>query len=220
MVVHAPRGADASRSMLLRDIPRTAGITAVSAHLLLHTYLGGPTAWRGHLGALSDEQQRRLAPPPGPPTEGDLPLAEADPPLTEADRALLDALRQDGRTSHADLAAATGWSPATVARRLTGLRERGTLFFDVEIDDALLGVTTQALLWMAVAPARLDEIATALARHTELAIVAATTGATNLVAHALCPDPAALTLETAPVLHTLKAAGPFSPRVPAPWAAP
>ncbi|MFD8380704.1 Lrp/AsnC family transcriptional regulator [Streptomyces sp. NPDC059679] len=234
-VVHAPRGADASRSMLLRDIPRTAGITAVSAHLLLHTYLGGPTAWRGHLGALSDEQQRRLVPPTAPPPEADpspaspptSPLAQADRALTEADRALLDALRQDGRTGHADLAAATGWSPATVARRLAGLRERGTLFFDVEIDDALLGITTQALLWMAVAPARLDEIATALARHAELAVVAATTGPTNLVAHALCPDPAALhhyltrrlgsleairTLETAPVLHTLKAAGP--PRTP------
>ncbi|MEU5639059.1 Lrp/AsnC family transcriptional regulator [Streptomyces milbemycinicus] len=251
-VVHAPRGADASRSMLLRDIPRTAGITAVSAHLLLHTYLGGPTAWRGHLGALSDEQQRRLVPPTAPPpeadpspaspptsplaqadralTEADRALTEADRALTEADRALLDALRQDGRTSHADLAAATGWSPATVARRLTGLREYGTLFFDVEFDDALLGVTTQALLWMAVAPARLDEIATALARHAELAVVAATTGPTNLVAHALCSDPAALhhyltrhlgslnairTLETAPVLHTLKATGtPRGPRRP------
>lgn len=224
-VVHAPRGADASGSMLLRDIPRTAGITAVSAHLLLHTYLGGPTAWRGRLGALSDEQQRHLTPPPAtscttPPAGRD--PASAAPPLTPADRALLDALRQDGRTGHAELAAATGWSPATVARRLAGLRDRGTLFFDVEVDDALLGVTTQALLWMAVPPARLDGIATALARHAELAVVAATTGATNLVAHALCPDPAALhhyltrrlgsldairTLETAPVLHTLKAAG-------------
>ncbi|MEU5614187.1 Lrp/AsnC family transcriptional regulator [Streptomyces sparsogenes] len=229
-VVHAPRGADPSGSMLLRDIPRTAGITAVSAHLLLHTYLGGPTAWRGRLGALSEEQQRQLTPPPATSpsyeTQGEGALPRAEGALTQADRALLDALSQDGRTGHAELAAATGWSPATVARRLGGLRERGTLFFDVEIDAALLGVTTQALLWIAVPPARLDGIATALARHAELAVVAATTGATNLVAHALCPDPAALhhyltrrlgsldairTLETAPVLHTLKAAGTFPP---------
>ncbi|MET8177480.1 Lrp/AsnC family transcriptional regulator [Streptomyces sp. NPDC005336] len=226
-IVHTPRGAAASRSMLLRDIPRTAGITAVSAHLVLHTYLGGPTAWRGHLGALGDDQRRQLTPPPleppdpsaAPPTTPSTP-----PPLTGADQDLLAALRHDGRASHADLAVATGWSPATVARRLAGLRARGTLFFDVEIDDALLGVTTQALLWMAVAPAHLDEVARTLAQHEELAVVAATTGAGNLVAHALCADPADLhhylthrlgsldairALETAPVLHTLKAAGPL-----------
>ena len=54
----------------------------------------------------------------------------------------------------------------------------------------------------------------------------ATTGPTNLIAHALCPDPAPLhrylihrlgalpaihTLHTAPVLETLKAAGPLRP---------
>ncbi|MFJ9711271.1 Lrp/AsnC ligand binding domain-containing protein [Streptomyces sp. NPDC101234] len=65
-------------------------------------------------------------------------------------------------------------------------------------------------------------MATALAHHDELAFVAHTTGPTNLVAHALCPDTAALyrylthglgavkairTMETAPVLRTLKALG-------------
>jgi hypothetical protein len=62
-----------------------------------------------------------------------------------------------------------------------------------------------------------------LAEHDELALVAATTGPTNLLATALCPSPEALhrylttrlaplpvtAIETAPVLRTLKAAGPF-----------
>lgn len=71
-------------------------------------------------------------------------------------------------------------------------------------------------------PAHLDEVATTLAGHDELAFVAHTTGPTNLVAHALCRNTAALyhylthglgsvkairTLETAPVLKTLKAVG-------------
>lgn len=100
----------------------------------------------------------------------------------------------------------------------------GQLFFDVELDSALLGVTTQALLWMAVAPADLDQVARTLARHPELAYVAAVTGPHNLIAHALCPDPAALhryiterlgtlkvirSLESAPVLRTIKMAGPL-----------
>ncbi|MFC7566843.1 AsnC family protein [Actinomadura namibiensis] len=46
-------------------------------------------------------------------------------PPTDAERALIDALRHDGRATHADLAGATGWSPDTVARRLAALRARG-----------------------------------------------------------------------------------------------
>ncbi|WHM35793.1 Lrp/AsnC ligand binding domain-containing protein [Streptomyces sp. BPTC-684] len=95
-----------------------------------------------------------------------------------------------------------------------------------QIDDTLFGATTQALLWMSVTPAHLDEVARELARHDQLAFVAATTGPSNLVAQALCPDPAALhhylthrlgaleairTLETAPVLRRVKAAGPLAP---------
>ncbi|WP_250563643.1 Lrp/AsnC family transcriptional regulator [Sphaerisporangium fuscum] len=220
-LVHTPAGAAGGHSLLLHDIPRTSGITAVSAHYLLHTYLGGPTAWRGHLDALDEDRQRMLEPHPAA-----RPSA-AEPVITQADAALLAALQRDGRAGYAELAAATGWSPATVARRLADLRAGGALFFDLELDDTLLGVTTQALLWMSVSPARLDHVARTLAGHQELAVVAATTGPTNLVAHALCAGPAELhhylthrlgalgavrTLETAPVLRTLKAAAAF-PRV-------
>jgi DNA-binding Lrp family transcriptional regulator len=218
-IIHtAPSGPDA-HSLLLRDIPRTAGITAVSAHYLLHTYLGGPTAWRGRLGTLTPEQEARLRAHDTPAnTEG----AEGEDPytLTDADLRLLAALREDARVGYAELAAATGSTPSTVARRLTDLRTRGALFFDVDIEPALLGATASALLWMQVAPSHLDEVATALATHDELAVVAATTGPTNLVAHALCRDVQALhhyltrrvaldaitRIETAPVLRTYKAA--------------
>jgi DNA-binding Lrp family transcriptional regulator len=199
-------------ALLLRDIPRTASISSVSAHRMLHRYFGGPSGWLGRAQSLSPAQVEALTPPAS---------AGTGQPLTEHDDALMSALGVDGRTSLADLAAATGWSPATVARRLADLRAGGAIFFDLEIKPALLGATTEALLWMAVAPAHLDEVARNLATHPELAVVAATTGPTNLVAHALCADPAALhhylthrlgafeairTLETAPVLRTVKAA--------------
>ncbi|MFI9327135.1 Lrp/AsnC family transcriptional regulator [Kitasatospora sp. NPDC052868] len=217
-IIHtAPSGPDA-HSLLLRDIPRTAGITAVSAHYLLHTYLGGPTVWRGRIGVLTPEQEARLRAhdvPVGSGAEGEDPYT-----LTDADLRLLAVLREDARTSYAELAAATGSTPATVTRRLTDLRSRGALFFDVDIEPAVLGATVSALLWMQVAPSRLDEVATELAGHEELAVVAATTGPTNLVAHALCRDAEALhhyltrrvaldaitRIETAPVLRTYKAA--------------
>ncbi|MGP9017761.1 Lrp/AsnC family transcriptional regulator [Streptomyces sp. BR1] len=215
-IVHAPQ------SLLLREIPRTAGVTAVSAHYVLHMYLGGPTAWHGRARALDAEQQQALTPTGV--LNKDVEASRALP--APADDHLLAALRHDGRATLAELATATGWSPATVARRITELRSGGALFFDVEVDGSQLGGGTQALLWMAVTPAHLDAVARELARHDELAFVAATTGPSNLVAQALCPDPAALhhyltqrlgaleairTLETAPVLRTVKAAGPLAP---------
>ncbi|MEV6446581.1 AsnC family transcriptional regulator [Amycolatopsis sp. NPDC051716] len=207
--VHTPAASD--HALLLRDIPRTASITAVSAHQLLHRYFGGPTAWLGRANALDAAQIAALTPVHAGPGK----------PLTADDDALMAALQRDGRAGLAELATATGWSAATVARRLADLQAGGTVFFDLEIAPEPLGVTTQALLWMAVAPARLDRVARTLATHPELALVAATTGPANLVAQALCPDAAALhhylthrlgaldairTLETAPVLRTVKAA--------------
>ncbi|MDH6436841.1 DNA-binding Lrp family transcriptional regulator [Streptomyces sp. SAI-144] len=140
--------------------------------------------------------------------------------LTHADRMLLGALREDARVSYAGLAAAADMTASTAARRLAELRARGALFFDVDVDPALMGVTVSALLWMQISPAHLDTVATALAGHEELALVAATTGPTNLVAHALCRDAEALHtyltrrltreaithIETTPVLRTYKAA--------------
>ncbi|KDN75546.1 hypothetical protein DF19_24335 [Streptomyces olindensis] len=77
------------------------------------------------------------------------PARPAQQALTPADAGLLAALRRDGRAGLTDLAAATGWSSATAARRLADLRAGGALFFDIDLDATLLGVTTQAMLWMA-----------------------------------------------------------------------
>lgn len=80
---------------------------------------------------------------------------------------------------------------------------------------------------MSVAPAHLDEVTRTPAGHGEPAFVAGQRPApANLVAQALCPDPPALrdylarrlgaldairSLESAPVLRTVKAAGPLGP---------
>lgn len=216
LIIDGPAGSDNTRSLLLHDIPRTAGVTAVSAHYLLHTYHGGRTTWGGPTRALDAEQVARLTPDVRPGT--------THRPITDADAALLTALAVDGRTSQADLAAATGWSAATVARRLAELQSSGAIFFDVEQDPALHGITTSAFLWLSIAPAHLDAVATEMATHPELTFVAATTGPTNLAAQVLCSDTEALhhyltrrlgtfeaihALETAPVLRTVKTAAPL-----------
>ncbi|MFG1793676.1 Lrp/AsnC family transcriptional regulator [Nocardia sp. NPDC049149] len=221
LIVRTARPNDEAQSLLLQQIPRAAGVTTVSAHYVLHTYLGGPTPWRGQAATLTDHQQRQLAPAHARPVSGHA--------VSAADDALLTALQADGRAGLPQLAAATGWSAATVARRLAELRAREEVFFDVKIDEALFGVTVQALLWMSVPPGLLDRVGADLARHPELAFVLATTGPSNLVAQAMCADPAALhrylttrlgridgitALEVTPVLVTVKAAGHLSTELP------
>lgn len=209
-------GPDDGHSLLLRDLPRTASVTSASAHQLLHLYHGGAHAWHGRADTLTDEQVRALAPAP---------VSSSSVGPGPVDDRLLALLRRDGRATVADLAAAAGVSASTAARRVAALRASGVLFLDVEIDAGLLGSPTSAMLFMAVPPARLDAVGRTLAGHHELAVVAATTGRTNLLASAVCADPAALhhylttrlaldvitSLESAPVLRTLKSVGPLRP---------
>lgn len=62
VIVHTANGSAPEHGLLLNDIPRTTGITAVSAHQLLHLYHGGPTAWQGRAEVLTDDQRRQLEP--------------------------------------------------------------------------------------------------------------------------------------------------------------
>jgi DNA-binding Lrp family transcriptional regulator len=112
--------------------------------------------------------------------------------LTPADRRLLPLLAADGRADAASLAAATGWSPSTVRRRLSELRRTGVLYFDVEFDPRSFGYAAEAMLWLAVAPGALRDAGRALAALPEIAFAAAVTGPHNIAAIAVCRDTGAL----------------------------
>lgn len=145
------------------------------------------------------------------------PPAEDGP--AEPDERLLQVLAEDGRADHPTLAKATGWSESTVRRRLDQLRGSEILYFDVDVDPLLIGYTSETILWLTVAPARLGAVAEALATHQEIAYAAATTGPSNVVAFVVCRDhadlydylatrlgttPGVQHVETAPVIRRVK----------------
>ncbi|TDQ01219.1 Lrp/AsnC family transcriptional regulator [Labedaea rhizosphaerae] len=195
---------------LLDKLPRTSKVLAVSAHSLLHGFTI-PGEWAG-LAALAPEKADRLRYAPEP----------ADGTATPDDQGLLAALAVDGRASHTQLATATGWSESTVRRRLENLRRSGALRIQLEFDPKALGYKAQARLWLTVRPSGLVDVARTLATHPEVSFAGVTTGATNLMAEVSCTDDAHFyryltervarldavqTLETAPVLRTLKRIG-------------
>jgi DNA-binding Lrp family transcriptional regulator len=213
-----PASGDGRQDLLLRQLPASRRIVALSAHSVLHVFRGGPQHWPGATEALTAGQAAALAPSfaesvarPGisggssAPASGDgrpEPMARGGvlggrPPrastvLGPDDRVLMSELARDGRVSYADLAGATHWHESTVRRRVDELRAAGVLYLDVDVEEAAFGIGTQATLWMSVTPARLAGVGSALAQHPEIPFVAATTGSSNLIVSVLCADDQAL----------------------------
>jgi len=204
------------QDLLLRQLPASRRIVAISAQSLLHVFRGGAEHWAGAAEALTEDQAARLAPPGC--ADGPVPAAKD---LGPDDEALLAELARDGRASYAELALATHWHESTVRRRVEELRGAGALYLDVDVEESVFGIGTLAHLWMSVAPARLADLGRALAAHYEIPFAAATTGTSNLVASVLCRDDQALyrylteriasldgvtALEVSPRIRTIKRA--------------
>lgn len=200
-------------ALFLHGLPGSRRVVQISAHSILHNFAPGP--WREATRALSAAQLDKLPHPSysEPPARGTL-LPEDEPLVKE--------LARDGRASCAALAAAIHWHESTVRRRIDELRQSGLLYFEVDIDNRVLGLNAHAILWLSIEPRRLEEAGQALAKHPEIPFAAATTGPTNLMASAVLRDsehlyeyltgelaslPGMRSVETAPIIRTLKRTG-------------
>jgi DNA-binding Lrp family transcriptional regulator len=208
-------------------LPGSRHVTSITAQSVLHVF--SPVAFVGYANVLSAAQVaalRQTEPQPEP----ELALSEltAAPGtghttmLRAEDDLLIAELAVDGRASVADLAAATHWHESTVRRRIDELRQAGLLYFDLDIDDTVLGVNATVMLWLKVEPASLDAAGRAVAAHPEVPFAAATTGPTNLTVSAVFRDnrhlygyltsrladlPGLQSVETTPMIRTVKRVG-------------
>ncbi|HVT71377.1 MAG TPA: AsnC family transcriptional regulator [Trebonia sp.] len=217
-------------ALFLQGLPGSRHVTGITAQMLLNVFT--PVAYQGY-NALSERQLRALgefAPEvpdeplpevPAPGTTG-TPVPAGPAVLRPEDEPLIRALALDGRTPAAELAAAAHWHESTVRRRVEELRRAGLLYFDIDIDDQVLGVRANVMLWLTIEPSALDAAGRALAAHLEVPFAAATTGPTNLAASALFRNtrqlyaylstrlaglPGLQKVESAPIIGTVKRAG-------------
>ena len=224
------RSPEQRNTLFLRGLPGSRHVTAITAQSVLHVF--SPVAYVGYANALSAAQVtalRQTEPQPQP-EPSELAPPELDPGLSTGPATMLRAeddqliaeLAVDGRATVADLAAATHWHESTVRRRIDELRQAGLLYFDLDIDEAVLGVNAVVMLWLKVEPASLDAAGRAVAEHPEVPFVAATTGPTNLTVSAVFPDnrhvygyltsrladlPGLQSVETTPMITTVKRVG-------------
>ena len=233
------RSAEQRNTLFLRGLPGSRHVTAITAQSILHVFT--PVAYVGYASALPDASLSALreataepldqpADGPAEPVPGSVPppgtqhawSPAAETSLRAEDDPLIAELARDGRAAVADLAAATHWHESTVRRRIEELRRAGLLYFDIDVDDAVLGVSTNVMLWLKVEPASLDAAGRAVAAHPEIPFAAATTGATNLAVSAVFRDtrqlytylttrlaelPGLQSVETAPIIGTIKRVG-------------
>ena len=233
------RTAQQRDELLLRGLPGSRRVVQITAHSILHVF--SPVQWTGFTSRLSDAQQATLraagAPGPDDPLDPALQRLEealrseetprSEETLRPEDDLLLAELAADGRASHAALATATHWHESTVRRRIEELQQQGLLYFDVDVNDAFLGMRAGAMLWLAVAPGHLEAAGRAVAAHPEVPFAAATTGPTNLVISAVFRDtrhlyeylttrltglPGIQAVETLPIIGTVKRTGVALPR--------
>jgi DNA-binding Lrp family transcriptional regulator len=204
-------GPDARNTLLLRDLPATPAVQSWTSHVLLRVF---PAAFDWSGGLLTEDELTSLRPDTSAPA--------ARSALLPVDHALITALLEDGRAPYTDLARRADTTPVTARRRLEALVGDQVLRLATEVDLARLGIRTEALLWITVAPGGLEETGHQLSRHPQVRFAAATTGAANLLVAVAAADLNALyhflsdtvgalthisTIEATPILSGVKRTG-------------
>ena len=170
-------GPDARNSLLLRDLPATPAVRSWTSHVLLRVF---PAAFDWSGGLLTETELTSLRPDTSAPA--------ARSALLPVDHALITSLVEDGRASYADLARRADTTPLTARRRLEALVGGQVLRLATEVDLARLGIRTEALLWITVAPGGLEETGRQLGRHPQVRFASATTGPANLLVAVAATD--------------------------------
>ncbi|MER6378661.1 Lrp/AsnC family transcriptional regulator [Streptomyces sp. NPDC001250] len=204
-------GPDARNNLLLRDLPATPAVQSWTSRILLRVF---PAAFDWSGGLLTQTELTSLRP--------DVSAAPTRPVLQPLDHQLITALIEDGRAPYTGLARRADTTPLTARRRVDALVNGQVLRLATEVDLARLGIRTEALLWIIVAPGGLEETGQQLSRHPQVRFASATTGSANFLVAVAATDLDALyhflsetigaleqisTLEVTPILTGVKRTG-------------
>jgi len=170
-------GPQARTSLLLRDLPATADVQSWNAYDLLKVFPAGFSWSAGVLTADQFDSLTPLAREPGPRLD-----------IEPLDDALIDQLAVNARAGYNELASRLGTSASTVRRRLDLLVSGHMVRLACEVDLSLLGVDSDALLWITTAPGSIEALGRELSRHPQVRFAAATTGAANLLVAVAAED--------------------------------
>jgi DNA-binding Lrp family transcriptional regulator len=105
--------------------------------------------------------------------------------LDHIDLALLGELREDGRRSYPQLAAACRISESAARRRVEALTAAGCLRPVTLVDPGFLGYDVEVFVWLELELGRMEQVAAALVERPEVRYVSATSGYSDMVAEVI-----------------------------------
>lgn len=110
------------------------------------------------------------------------------PSLDNVDMAIIEALRQDGRTSFAQIAEQQGVSAGMIRLRYNRLVEAGLLKIVAITNPLGLGYTTMAVIGIRADGHRLMEVAEKVAALEEVIYLIVVSGRYDIIAEVMCRD--------------------------------
>lgn len=180
LVVHG--GAD-RYPYLLADLQTIPGIERWRSDLIMHVYKVSHDWGRQLSGALLTD---------GTPTPVQARTAEPEPcdpsHMDAADWAILERLRLDGRDTFQSIAEAVGMNESSVRRRFDRMRANACVEVVTLVPSAALGMGTETLVTVRVAPARLETVARQLATHPSVRYLAALLDDNSLLCEVITPS--------------------------------
>lgn len=167
---------DSLHARLVEELPSIPGVQRCETDLLLHTYKA------------SHQWSRQLLPGDQPAPAWDAEPCECQPShFDQIDHRIIDVLRADGRASFRAVADRIGVNESTVRRRFETLHDRGCITVITQIPAPALGFESEILLWVTVAPSRLDAVAREMAAHRGIRYVGATLSGSTLMCELIVP---------------------------------
>jgi DNA-binding Lrp family transcriptional regulator len=174
--VEGHRTAPSVRDALLAALHATPGILGIEAYSPLRFFVGHQVAWQARMSALAPAEVDAFS-GAAPAT----PRVRHDQVTDDLDRAIMDVLTDDGRAPIARVALSVGASESSVRRHLDRLVARSIIYFDVVIDERLLGYQELTLIWLQVPLNQLDDLGRRVATHAPVAMVTAMSGNYDLL---------------------------------------
>jgi DNA-binding Lrp family transcriptional regulator len=176
LVVHA---GPAGYPRTILELQRIPGIERWHSDLLLHVYKMSNDWSRQLLDADDDAPaEYRTAEP----------LLCSPAHFDKVDWAMLEVLREDGRASFKTIASVLHLNESTIRRRFERMVADGCALVVTIVPAAALGLEAETMLTVSVEPAKLNEVARALARHRSVRYVAATLDGNSLLCEVIAPS--------------------------------
>ncbi|WP_432841873.1 Lrp/AsnC family transcriptional regulator [Dactylosporangium sp. CA-092794] len=159
---------------IVEDILAIDGVLRCDTDLTLHVYK-----------VSHDWSRQLLTGEPGPVVND---AHECDPShFDPADLKIIDWMREDGRASFRAVADALGVNESTVRRRFETLQRRGCVHVTTHVPARALGFESEIVIYVTVAPRRLEAVARELSQYRGVRYVGALLGTNSLMCEVILP---------------------------------